>query len=67
MILADTRGLELTAYRGVPHLVTEVITDSRKAAAALQWVIGEIDRRHADLAASGFRTSTTSTKRYARG
>ncbi|TBL67468.1 DNA translocase FtsK, partial [Klebsiella oxytoca] len=54
-IMIDPKMLELSVYEGIPHLLTEVVTDMKDAASALRWSVAEMERRYKLMSALGVR------------
>src|SRR5699024_4976643 len=57
-IMIDPKMLELSVYQGIPHLLTEVVTDMKDAANALNWCVNEMERRYRLMSALGVRNIT---------
>ncbi len=55
LILVDPKMLELSVYEGIPHLLTPVVTDMKQAANALNWCVGEMEKRYKLMSALGVR------------
>jgi len=58
MIMIDPKMLELSMYDGIPHLIAPVVTNPKKAAAALQWAVSEMERRYKLMSEKGVRNIT---------
>ncbi|MDF3126637.1 DNA translocase FtsK [Rheinheimera sp. 1928-s] len=54
-LMIDPKMLELSVYEGIPHLLTEVVTDMKEAANGLRWCVGEMERRYKLMSALGVR------------
>ncbi len=67
IVMVDPKMVELSMYNGIPHLVLPVVTDAKKAARALRWAVGEMEKRYKLLAQVGARNITTYNERVANG
>ena len=67
LILVDPKQVELSQYNNVPHLLTQVVTNPKKAANALSWAVHEMERRYDLLAEVGFRDISGYNAAYDRG
>lgn len=57
-LMVDPKMVELTQYNGIPHLIAPVVTDAKKAATALKWIVNEMENRYEMFAASGVKDIT---------
>lgn len=65
-IMIDPKMLELSVYEGIPHLLTEVVTDMKDAANALRWSVNEMERRYKLMSALGVRNPPVITRKSLR-
>ncbi|MDA9288072.1 DNA translocase FtsK 4TM domain-containing protein [Amylibacter sp.] len=65
MIMIDPKMLELSVYDGIPHLLSPVVTDPRKAVVALKWVVGEMEERYRKMSKMGVRNISGYNSRVA--
>ncbi len=61
--MIDPKMLELSVYEGIPHLLTEVVTDMKDAANALRWSVNEMERRYKLMSALGVRNRRVTTRK----
>ena len=67
MVMVDPKMVELSMYNGIPHLAMPVVTEAKKAARALRWAVGEMEKRYKLLAQVGARNINTYNERVATG
>jgi S-DNA-T family DNA segregation ATPase FtsK/SpoIIIE len=67
IVMVDPKMVELSMYNGIPHLVMPVVTEAKKAARALRWAVGEMEKRYKLLAQVGARNINTYNERVAGG
>ena len=67
VVMVDPKMVELSMYNGIPHLVMPVVTEAKKAARALRWAVGEMEKRYKLLAQVGARNINTYNERVAGG
>jgi S-DNA-T family DNA segregation ATPase FtsK/SpoIIIE len=65
LILIDPKMLEMSAYEGIPHLLAPVVTDMKQAANALNWCVGEMERRYKFMSKLGVRNLSSYNKKLA--
>jgi len=67
LILIDPKMLEMSVYEGIPHLLAPVVTDMKQAANALNWCVGEMERRYKLMSKLGVRNLAGYNRRIAEG
>jgi S-DNA-T family DNA segregation ATPase FtsK/SpoIIIE len=67
LVMVDPKMVELAMYNGIPHLAMPVVTEAKKAARALRWAVGEMEKRYKLLAQVGARNINTYNERVASG
>lgn len=67
MVMVDPKMVELSMYNGIPHLAMPVVTEAKKAAKALRWAVGEMEKRYKLLSEVGARNINTYNERVASG